>query len=149
MNLLKDQIAAGASTQPSDFLTTHFSKRLTSYEEDATGVTLRFQDGSSTHADILVGADGIGSPTRKTMYTNLAERIKASDAQRAEFYLSHTLPIWTGIYVYRFLVDADKIKAVKSTHLSLTEGTAVCSTPLQAHSHSLTYSSLSGVHTEP
>ncbi|KAK7683133.1 hypothetical protein QCA50_013806 [Cerrena zonata] len=132
--LLLERLSAGVGTQ-ADLLTTHFSKRLTSYQVDSNGVILQFQDGSTTHADVLIGADGIGSPTRKTMYTHLAERVRATDSERAEFYLNHTLPIWTGIYVYRFLVDAERIRAVKPTHLSLADGTAWCA----YGSHSVTY----------
>lgn len=37
----------------------HPNKKLTSMEEDANGLTLRFQDGTVDHADALIGADGI------------------------------------------------------------------------------------------
>lgn len=84
VNLFVESLAAGAATQPSDFLTTHFPKRLTSYKQDGAGVTLRFHDGSSAHADVLVGADGIGSPTHKTMFTKLADNVRATDPEGVE-----------------------------------------------------------------
>ncbi|MGF1429917.1 FAD-dependent oxidoreductase [Kitasatospora sp. LaBMicrA B282] len=40
-------------------------KRLTGVEEDATGVTAHFADGSSARADVLIGADGIRSTVRE------------------------------------------------------------------------------------
>ena len=44
----------------------HFDKTFTHYEQHADGtVTAWFADGSSTTADLLVGADGTNSPVRK------------------------------------------------------------------------------------
>ncbi|PXY19133.1 FAD-dependent monooxygenase [Prauserella muralis] len=40
------------------------NKRLVTAEEDATGVTARFTDGSTVTADVLIGADGIHSTVR-------------------------------------------------------------------------------------
>ena len=42
-----------------------FGRACTGFEQDAGGVTVRFSDGSSADADVLVGADGIGSPVRR------------------------------------------------------------------------------------
>lgn len=44
-----------------------FGARLQSFEQDEGGVTAHFQDGSSAHGDLLVGADGIGSRTRELL----------------------------------------------------------------------------------
>lgn len=41
-----------------------FGKQFESYDEDADGVELRFADGSSATADVLIGADGVGSQVR-------------------------------------------------------------------------------------
>ena len=41
-----------------------WGKRLERYEETEDGVTLRFDDGTSEEAGILVGADGIFSRVR-------------------------------------------------------------------------------------
>jgi 2-polyprenyl-6-methoxyphenol hydroxylase-like FAD-dependent oxidoreductase len=42
-----------------------FGRTCTGFEQDAGGVTVQFSDGSSADADVLVGADGIGSPVRR------------------------------------------------------------------------------------
>ena len=42
-----------------------FGRACTGFDQDAGGVTVRFADGSSARADVLVGADGIGSPVRR------------------------------------------------------------------------------------
>ncbi|EGC30572.1 hypothetical protein DICPUDRAFT_41313, partial [Dictyostelium purpureum] len=42
-----------------------FGKRLESYREDETGVTVHFEDGTSERGDIVVGADGVRSSVRK------------------------------------------------------------------------------------
>jgi 2-polyprenyl-6-methoxyphenol hydroxylase-like FAD-dependent oxidoreductase len=44
-----------------------YGRELAGHEPDAHGVTLRFVDGSSERADLLVGADGVNSAVRRTM----------------------------------------------------------------------------------
>jgi 2-polyprenyl-6-methoxyphenol hydroxylase-like FAD-dependent oxidoreductase len=42
-----------------------FGRTCTGFEQDPGGVTVQFSDGTSADADVLVGADGIGSPVRR------------------------------------------------------------------------------------
>ena len=42
----------------------HFDKSLVSFQDDASGVSALFADGSRAHGDLLVGADGIRSTVR-------------------------------------------------------------------------------------
>jgi len=42
-----------------------FGRTCTGFEQDSRGVTVRFSDGRAAHAEILVAADGIGSPIRR------------------------------------------------------------------------------------
>ncbi|KAJ6530254.1 hypothetical protein B0H19DRAFT_967599, partial [Mycena capillaripes] len=52
----------------------HTSKRLQSYEASEDGsVKLVFSDGSTAAADILVGADGVHSATRGSMFKSMGE----------------------------------------------------------------------------
>jgi 2-polyprenyl-6-methoxyphenol hydroxylase-like FAD-dependent oxidoreductase len=44
-----------------------YGRELAGHEPDADGVTLRFVDGSSERADVLVGADGVNSAVCRTM----------------------------------------------------------------------------------
>ena len=123
LNLLLQGLNSGTETD--DLITTHFSKRLVGYDQDSAGVTLNFQDGSSAKAHVLVGADGIGSAARKTMYTTLAERVRATDPAHADDLMMNGSPIWAGVYIYRFLVDANKIRKVEANHITLKESIAV------------------------
>ncbi|MGC4878450.1 FAD-dependent oxidoreductase [Micromonospora sp. DT43] len=45
----------------------HWGHELAGYEQDPDGVTLRFTDGSTTRADVLVGADGVSSTVRRVL----------------------------------------------------------------------------------
>ncbi|KAK7676467.1 hypothetical protein QCA50_020541, partial [Cerrena zonata] len=58
------------------YLHIHLCKKLVSYEQDADAVVMHFEDGSSAQADILIGADGLASPTRKEMYTKMSEDMR-------------------------------------------------------------------------
>jgi 2-polyprenyl-6-methoxyphenol hydroxylase-like FAD-dependent oxidoreductase len=58
---LREILAAGLDDR------IHFGRELAGYEQDAHGVTLRFADGSTERADVLVGADGAGSAVRHTL----------------------------------------------------------------------------------
>ena len=42
----------------------HLGMKVTGFEESADGVEVRFADGSSAQADVLVGADGLRSAVR-------------------------------------------------------------------------------------
>ncbi|KAK7693984.1 hypothetical protein QCA50_003559 [Cerrena zonata] len=111
--------ALSSGPGPSDLISKHFSKCLESYTQDAAGVTLRFKDGSTASADVLVGADGIGSPTRRTMFTELAARARKTDAKQAEELEKLGMPTFTGTYMYRTLIDGNKLRAISPNNVSL------------------------------
>ncbi|MEU8088685.1 FAD-dependent monooxygenase [Micromonospora sp. NPDC049101] len=58
---LREILAAGLGDR------IHYCHELTGYDQDPDGVTLRFADGSTTRADVLVGADGVGSAVRRVL----------------------------------------------------------------------------------
>ncbi|MBR0682450.1 flavin-dependent oxidoreductase [Roseomonas eburnea] len=57
--------------------------RMAGFEQDATGVTLRLEDGRSARGDVLVAADGIHS------------------VARTAFYPDEGPPIWNGAILWR------------------------------------------------
>ncbi|KAF7333435.1 FAD NAD-binding domain-containing protein [Mycena venus] len=84
----------------------HTSKRLERYEVSNNGsVNVVFSDDSVVAADILVGADGIHSATRGTMFKSIG--------QRDERYLR---PTFTGTIAYRSGIPKDKFVAAFPNH---------------------------------
>ena len=73
----------------------HFRKRLVRYEQDTSGATLYFADGNTASCDVLIGADGIKSPTRYCLYAEKAglERDKAVKSR----FLRYAVPRWSGM----------------------------------------------------
>ncbi|KAG0288544.1 hypothetical protein BGZ97_006735 [Linnemannia gamsii] len=49
----------------------HMSKKILSFQQNHEGVMLRFSDNTTTHGDILVGADGAHSAIRQHLYKTL------------------------------------------------------------------------------
>jgi len=93
---------------------THFLKRLSTYSEDTSGaIQLVFADGSCAEADILVGADGINSATRRSMYLSLA---KEADEKDAKILAGYAEARWTGTYAYRTIVDTDALLKIAPGH---------------------------------
>lgn len=100
---------------------THFHKRLSSYSEDTSGaIRLEFADGSCAEADVLVGADGINSATRRAMYLSLAKTAEEKDAKRLAGFAEAR---WTGTYAYRTLVETELL-------LKIAPGHRLASTPV-------------------
>ncbi|MEK1853197.1 MAG: FAD-dependent monooxygenase [Phyllobacterium sp.] len=71
--------------------TLHFDKKLTRIEDSGSDVYLEFEDGTSTRADIVIGADGINSRVRETL-------------------LGFEKPNYSGWVGHRALISADKLK---------------------------------------
>lgn len=97
--------------------TTHFGKRLVSYDDPASGpITLHFKDGTTAECDVLVGADGIKSAVRHTLFSNLAKEGKISEEEA-----TRTNPIWSGTVAYRALIPKEVLEAKAPGHRALTE----------------------------
>ena len=74
-----------ASLVPADMI--QLGKRLTGFEQDASGVTLRFADGTRAQADAMIAADGVHSLVRAAM-------------------LGVEKPRWTGRVAFRTVLPA-------------------------------------------
>ncbi|MGC5288414.1 FAD-dependent oxidoreductase [Micromonospora sp. DT231] len=107
---LREILAAGLAER------IHYGHEVADYEQDPDGVTLRFVDGSTTRADVLVGADGVSSAVRRVL-------------------LPHAQPVDTGtriIYGRTLLDDAarrlvppamsDGFTAILGGHVGLAAG---------------------------
>ena len=101
----------------------HFNKRLVGYTqpEPEGSVTLRFADGTTAQADLLIGADGVNSTTREIMYTDFAESaMKAGNVEEAERLRQHIPASWTGTYAYRSLLNTEKFLEYAPGHQAAT-----------------------------
>ncbi|KAF9238919.1 hypothetical protein BU15DRAFT_74878 [Melanogaster broomeanus] len=125
----RQQMAATLEKHLPASCTVHFKKRLVSYyEPNQSGegstkpITLRFTDGTTATADVLVGADGIRSAVRKTMFEAASEESdSADDNADLRQYIDAT---WTGMMIYRSLFPAENLRKVDPENLSLREATS-------------------------
>ena len=96
----------------------HFGKRLASYTDSGSEpVVLSFKDGFTATCDLLIGADGIKSATRKAMYEKLADAEPM--VEKADELRNLIQPKWAGQYVYKNLISSERLKAICSDHLAL------------------------------
>ncbi|KAI0261374.1 hypothetical protein BC834DRAFT_1008528, partial [Gloeopeniophorella convolvens] len=98
--------------------TFHPSAKLVSYAappSPGAPLVLSFADGSTAHADVLVGADGVRSAVRAGMYAEtgrlVRERRVACEA---------ATPKWTGTIACRSLVSIPKLAALRKDHPACT-----------------------------
>ncbi|MCI3943689.1 2-polyprenyl-6-methoxyphenol hydroxylase [Pseudomonas syringae] len=74
--------------------------RCTGYSNHANGVTVRFEDGSTQEADLLIGADGLNSVIRRQMLGETPIRSSGYVAWLAVTPFSH--PVMTEGYVAHY-----------------------------------------------
>jgi salicylate hydroxylase len=86
-----DLLAALAAEFPPERIL--FGKRIASLVQDAQGVTLSFEDGSTAHHDLVVGADGIHSRVRAALF-------------------GEEKPRFTGVVSYRSVVPTQRVQDV-------------------------------------
>lgn len=79
-NTLAEQLPEGVLRLGSEY---------TGFEQDATGVTARFADGSEERADVLVGADGIRSTVRTQLFGAPQPRYSGYTCWRSAARLEH------------------------------------------------------------
>ncbi|KAF8146899.1 salicylate hydroxylase [Mycena galopus ATCC 62051] len=99
------------------------SKRLVSYTEPPNAsdpIELLFQDGTTATCDVLIGADGIKSAVRASMYNAAADaELKAGRAEEAEKLRYHVTARFSGVEVYRAVISADKLRSYAPNHHAL------------------------------
>jgi salicylate hydroxylase/6-hydroxynicotinate 3-monooxygenase len=78
-----DLHAALASALPAEVI--EMNRRLTGVKQNAPGVTLEFADGSLAEADAVVGADGVHSVVRASLFGPDAPRFTGRVAYRTTF----------------------------------------------------------------
>ena len=108
--------------------TVHPKKRLVNYIEPEQGdahstsfIRLEFADGTTATADVLIGADGVRSAVRKTMF-EAASKHTGNDKTDLKQYIDAT---FTGLFLYRSLVSAEMLRKENPENLSLQEMTTV------------------------
>ncbi|KAE8352139.1 hypothetical protein BDV28DRAFT_135712 [Aspergillus coremiiformis] len=87
-----DFLGALVNLIPPDIV--QFGKRLDSLEQTTEGLTLRFNDGMTALADVVVGCDGIRSKVKESM---LPEESKNKQ------------PHYSGMYGYRAVLDMEEV----------------------------------------
>ncbi|KOS41132.1 hypothetical protein ACN38_g8003 [Penicillium nordicum] len=63
----------------------HLSKKIARAEADEAGVSLYFEDGTSAHGEILIGADGLRSSVRQSFVPDYKLRFSGKVFMRATF----------------------------------------------------------------
>ncbi|KAF5350912.1 hypothetical protein D9758_010492 [Tetrapyrgos nigripes] len=91
------------------FCKIHLSHRLSQWSETADEVNLTFENGATASYDMLIGADGINSVTRKCL---------AGQPYNGVFY--------TGTVAYRGLIPKEKLQEVSPGHRTIEEPTNYC-----------------------
>jgi salicylate hydroxylase len=117
IDLLKDSLPPNCSV--------HLRKRMTSYttsSSESTLIKIHFADGTTATADVLIGADGVRSATRSTMFEALANQYQNGfDGISHERLLRCKDPVWTGTVAYRCVYPAEKLRKVDPGHLGLDD----------------------------
>ncbi|KAI0709994.1 hypothetical protein C8Q76DRAFT_798764 [Earliella scabrosa] len=107
----------------------------------AAGAIREPQSGPDQHAsavrggeaDLLVGADGVHSATRRCMYDNAHQKECTGTRPESEdtpvekcTRCAASRPTWAGIYAYRFLIPTEKLYALNPHHTTATIGAILC-----------------------
>ena len=97
--------------------TVHFNKRLIKYEKLSTGsLVLHFADESTETTDVLIGADGIRSSVRKTLFETIDRDV--IDSSKIRQYVD---PSWTGTCIYRTVFPVEKLSEIDPNNIALKE----------------------------
>ncbi|KAG6812290.1 hypothetical protein H0H92_003599 [Tricholoma furcatifolium] len=97
----------------------HTATHVLTYEETSDGVMIKFKDGSTQTADLLIGCDGVHSATRATLFQNLAR------THPSEGYEKFMEPKWSGTLAYRCVTDRNKLREKNPDNISLDQARIV------------------------
>jgi len=109
---------------------TYPSKRLESYtQRPGAPIQLRFHDGSTATCDVLVGADGVKSVVRKTMFQDAAlwAESQSRHADATELRNLNELR-FSGVLSYRALIPAARLSSIAPHHRVFTSPVQVSMT---------------------
>ncbi|KAN0109198.1 salicylate hydroxylase [Russula decolorans] len=100
------------------------SKRLESYtQQPGNAIMLRFQDGSTATCDILLGADGVKSAVRKTMFQEAASWAESQHRNADAAGLRNLSELhFSGFFCYRALIPAERLSSISPQHRALSSG---------------------------
>ncbi|KAF8558630.1 FAD/NAD(P)-binding domain-containing protein [Imleria badia] len=104
--------------------TVHSKMRLVNYMEpeqddshSTSSIRLEFADGTTATTDVLIGADGIRSAVRKTMF-EAASKDDGDDKADLKQYID---PSFTGMSIYRALISAETLRMEDPENITLKE----------------------------
>lgn len=88
---LVDALASGV-----DRASVHFGRRVTAVDQDDRRVRVRFDDGSTDEADILIAADGINSIVRRGLFPNV--RVRTASYRYVRSLVEHPAPFGKNVF---------------------------------------------------
>ena len=103
------------------------SKRLESYfQRPGAPIMLYFQDGSTATCDILIGADGVKSAVRRTMFHDAATWAESQHRNSDAAELRNLcMPRFSGFFANRALISAAKLSSISPQHGALSSAVQV------------------------
>ncbi|OAX42236.1 FAD/NAD(P)-binding domain-containing protein [Rhizopogon vinicolor AM-OR11-026] len=102
--------------------TVYFNKRLANYNRQSAGsFTLHFTDGSTATTDVLIGADGIRSSVRKTLFETIDRDLVDPSKIR-----QYTDASWTGTLHYRSVFPVEKLSEIDPNNVALKNFVIFC-----------------------
>ncbi|OAX39284.1 FAD/NAD(P)-binding domain-containing protein [Rhizopogon vinicolor AM-OR11-026] len=102
--------------------TVHFNKCLTKYVKQSAGsFVLHFADESIETTDVLIGADGIHSSVRKTLFETINEDL--IDPSKIRNYSDAS---WTGTLIYRAVIPSEKLSQTDPENVALRDFVIFC-----------------------
>lgn len=108
----------------------HTSKKLT-YYIPGPSIVIHFADGTEVEADVFIGADGIHSVARHSMYAR-AHQNECPPGPEGDLpwhgcsRCKAAVPKWTGIHAYRCLIPTTKLYRKNRQHTTKSIGSVLC-----------------------